>query len=308
MYINLLILTAGLVLMIYGADFFVKGASSLAKKFHIPQIIIGLTIVAMGTSAPEAGISITSALKGSAGVAIGNVLGSNIINILLILGLTSTICALKLQKSSVKYEIPFLIFITLILSGMGYFYSSLNKYCGLILLALFLVFLTYLFNMAKNSPIEEEPIKIYNQATTAIFIIAGIAGLICGSNLTVNSAIEIAHILNISDRIIGLTVVAIGTSLPELVTCIVAALKKQPDIAVGNIVGSNIFNILFVLGTTCVIQPVKFNGEFFFDGIIAITSAILLYLCTFNDRALTRWEGIIMLAIYAAYLTSLIIK
>lgn len=309
MLLSFIILVIGLVLLIKGADFFIKGASALALKFKIPQIVIGLTIVAMGTSAPEASVSINSALKGITGVAVGNVFGSNIANVLLILGLTSAICSLKLQKNTVKFEMPFVIFITILLCVMGYLFGSVTRLCAAILLLLFGLFLFYLFKAAQTSNDKEE-IKQTKSNMFLMFlaIIGGLAALVYGSDLTVNSAIDIARRLNISDRIIGLTIVAIGTSLPELVTCVIAALKKQPDIAVGNIIGSNIFNILFVLGITCAIQPVRFDSAFFFDGIVAVVSVVLLFLCTFRDRALTRWEGAGFIVLYIVYLASLVLK
>lgn len=310
MLLNIILLIIGLALLTKGADLFVDGASSLARKFHIPQIIIGLTIVAMGTSAPEASVSIASAIKGASGVAIGNVFGSNIANILLILGLTSAICNLKIQRNSIIYEMPFLLVITAILGLMGYYIGSVNRICGFIFLLLFLVFMGYLFKMAKNSTQiqEEEETKQLTPIKMALFIIAGLVALVYGSDLTVNSAINIAHILNISDRIIGLTIVAIGTSLPELVTCVVAAIKKQPDLAVGNIIGSNIFNILFVLGITCAICPVPFDSAFYFDGAIAFLSIILLWIFTVKDTVLSRGEGIILTLSYIGYMLYLIIK
>lgn len=309
MLLSIILLIIGLVLLTKGADLFVDGASSLAKKFHIPQIIIGLTIVAMGTSAPEASVSIASALKGSAGVAIGNVLGSNIANILLILGLTSAICNLKIQRNSIIYEMPFLLAITAILGVMGYYFGTLNRLCGIIFLVLFLVFLGYLFKMAKTTEQpEEEEIKQLHPIKMALFIIGGLAALVFGSDLTVNSAINIAHMLNISDRIIGLTIIAIGTSLPELVTCVVAAVKKQPDLAVGNIIGSNIFNILFVLGATCAICPVPFDSAFYFDGAIAFLAIILLWIFTVKDTVLSRGEGISLTLSYIGYMAYLIVK
>lgn len=310
MLLSIILLIIGLTLLTKGADLFVDGASSLAQKFHIPQIIIGLTIVAMGTSAPEASVSIASAIKGASGVAIGNVLGSNIANILLILGLTSAICNLKIQRNSIIYEMPFLLVITAILGLMGYYIGSVNRICGFIFLLLFLVFMGYLFKMAKNSTQiqEEEETKQLTPIKMVLFIIAGLVTLVYGSDLTVNSAINIAHILNISDRIIGLTIVAIGTSLPELVTCVVAAIKKQPDLAVGNIIGSNIFNILFVLGVTCAICPVPFDSAFYFDGAIAFLSIILLWIFTVKDTVLSRGEGIILTLSYIGYMLYLIIK
>jgi len=309
MLLSIILLIIGLVLLTKGADLFVDGASSLARKFHIPQIIIGLTIVAMGTSAPEASISIASALKGSAGVAIGNVLGSNIANILLILGLTSVICNLKIQRNSIIYEMPFLLAITTLLGVMGYYFGTLNRLCGVVFLVLFLVFFGYLFKIAKTTEQpQEEEIKQLHPLKMALFIIGGLTALVFGSDLTVNSAINIAHILNISDRIIGLTIVAIGTSLPELITCVVAAIKKQPDLAVGNIIGSNIFNILFVLGATCTICPVPFDSAFYFDGAVAFLAIILLWIFTVKDTVLSRGEGIILTLSYIGYMAYLIVK
>ena len=308
MFLNIALLLVGLFLLTKGADIFVEGSSSLARKFKIPSIIIGLTIVAIGTSAPEASVSINSALKGVNGVAIGNVLGSNIANIFLILGLTASICALKMKKNTIKFEIPFVVFITSLVCLMGYYFNSINRMCSLFLLGLFVLFLFYLFKISKN--IEEEKV-IYKELSVlkiTVFIIGGLFALIYGSDLTVNNAIEIAHKLNISDRIIGLTIVAIGTSLPELVTCAMAAIKKQPDIAVGNIVGSNIFNILFVLGLTSMIQPMEFSKEFLFDGIIAILTVVVLLLFTFKTQILSRLQGLFFFVSYIVYLIYLVIK
>jgi len=312
MVLNILILIIGITLLIKGADFFIIGASDLARRFKIPQIVIGLTIVAMGTSAPEASVSINSALKGITGVAIGNIFGSNIVNVLLILGLTSAICALQLQKNSVKFEMPFVIFISTLLCFAGYYLKTFNRLCGVVLLLFFGIFLGYLYKTAKSN-IEENKDNKENEKQKNIFlmlllIFGGLGALVYGSDLTVNSAVNIAHILKISDRIIGLTIVAIGTSLPELVTCVIAALKKQPDLAVGNIIGSNIFNILFVLGTTCIIKPVAFDPAFLIDGIIMILSVVLLFAFTCNDRKLSRAEGILFVSLYITYLGYLIFK
>lgn len=311
MFLNTLLLICGLLLLVKGADFFINGASAVAKRFKIPEIIIGLTIVALGTSAPEVSVSVGSALKGLGAVAIGNVLGSNIINVLLILGLTSSICALRLQKNSVKYEIPFLIFITIVLAFVGFYFHNLNRIFGLLLLLLFSSYLIYLFIVAKNttnSDNSEVEKKQQNLLVSFCFIILGLSGLVYGSNLTIDSAISIAKVFEISDRVIGLTVVAIGTSLPELVTCVVAAIKKQPDIAIGNIVGSNIFNILFVLGVTIVINPVNFEKSFLFDALVGIVSIILLFAFTVFDRKLNRIEGLSFLVIYIFYLIYLLAR
>ncbi len=309
MLLNILILISGITLLIKGADFFIAGASDLAHKFKIPQIVIGLTIVAMGTSAPEAGVTINSALKGITGIAIGNIFGSNIANILLILGLTSAICTLKIQKNTVKYEIPFVIFISTLVCFAGYYLKTLNRLCGVVMLLLFVLFLGYLYRTAKSNSIKnEENTKHKNIFLLIVLIMAGLGALVWGSDLTVNSAVNIAHLLNISNRIIGLTIIAIGTSLPELVTCIISALKKQPDLAIGNIVGSNIFNILFNLGVTCTIKPITFNPSFLIDGIIMILSAVLLLAFTYNDKKLSCYEGLLFVSFYIIYLGYLFFK
>lgn len=308
MIISLILLAIGFVLLTKGADYFIEGASAVAFKFKIPSIIIGLTIVAMGTSAPEAAVSIASALKGANGVAIGNVLGSNIANIFLILGITASICALTIQKNTIKYEIPFVAFITILLCVFGYIFGEVNRICALILLVLFVLFLLYLYKIAKN--IEEPSKEASNLSSFKIilFLIGGLLALVYGSDLTVNSAIDIAHRLNISDRIIGLTVVAFGTSLPELATCIIAARKKQADIAIGNIIGSNIFNILFVLGIAGIIYPIQFAKEFLFDGMIALFAIVLLFVATCKTKLLSRFWGILFLVLYLIYIGYLIIK
>lgn len=308
MIVSVLFLILGLIMLSKGADYFIDGSSALAVKFKIPSIIIGLTIVAIGTSAPEAAVSISSAIKGVNGLVIGNILGSNIANIILILGATSAVYPLIIQKNTLKFEIPFVFFITFLLCIIGLYYGNISRLSSVILLILLLVFFLYLFKIARETNKYEIKTKSIGIAKILVFIIGGLTALIYGSDLTVNSAIDIAHRFNISDRIIGLTVIAIGTSLPELITCIVAALKKQSDIAIGNIIGSNIFNILFVVGITGVIQPITFDKAFFFDGIIAILSIILLYLFTIKTHILKRWQGICFLIFYFSYLTMLICK
>lgn len=308
MLISIILLIIGFVILSKGADYFVDGAVALAQKYNVPSIIIGLTVVAMGTSAPEASVSINSALKGAAGVAIGNVIGSNIANIFLILGITSVICALTIQKNTIKYEIPFVGFITILLCLMGFYFHSVTRLCAAVFVLLFILFLFYLYKISKDSSDEEICDKKFSIFKIIIFIIGGLIALILGSDLTVNSAINIAHLLNISDRIIGLTIVSIGTSLPELITCIVAALKKQSDIAIGNIIGSNIFNILFVLGLTGLIIPVPFNNSFLFDGIISLAAAVILFIYTFKNKKLTRIQGVSFLVFYLLYLGYIILR
>ena len=312
--INLVLLVVGFVLLIKGADYFVEGASKIADKLGIPQLVIGLTIVAFGTSAPEAAISISSAIKGNTGIAIGNIIGSNIMNILLILGITSSITVLKVAKSTVYYEIPFVIFITTVLVVIGGTQGKLGFISGIILWALFILFFVYLIKMAKSGKsdgIVEEGEAYDGKKDSMIKLIfitlAGMAAIVIGSDLTVDGATEIAKILGISDRIIGLTIVAFGTSLPELITSVTAGIKGKADIAIGNIVGSNIFNILFVLGTTSLIKSVPYSTNFVIDGIVAIAAAVLLFLGVVRKKQLGRMAGIIMLIAYAGYFAYLIV-
>lgn len=312
--INLVLLVVGFVLLIKGADYFVEGASKIADKLGIPQLVIGLTIVAFGTSAPEAAISISSAIKGNTGIAIGNIIGSNIMNILLILGITSCITVLKVAKSTVYYEIPFVIFITTVLVVIGGTQGKLGFISGIILWALFILFFVYLIKMAKSGKsdgIVEEGEAYDGKKDSMIKLIfitlAGMAAIVIGSDLTVDGATEIAKILGISDRIIGLTIVAFGTSLPELITSVTAGIKGKADIAIGNIVGSNIFNILFVLGTTSLIKSVPYSTNFVIDGIVAIAAAVLLFLGVVRKKQIGRMAGIIMLIAYAGYFAYLIV-
>lgn len=308
------LLIIGFVMLIKGADWFVDGAAGIADKLHIPQLIIGLTIVAMGTSAPEAAISISASVQGSADIAVGNILGSNILNILIILGITSVITPLAVQKSTVKCEIPFVIIISVIFGLIGLFDNSIGFIDGILLWVLFIAYIAYLFIMTKKGKIQadesddedndKKPKKVWQ---LILFGIIGIALVVFGSNITVNAATEIATMFGMSERFIGLTIVALGTSLPELVTSITAALKKNADIAIGNIVGSNIFNILFVIGTSAMITPVAYQNQFLIDSILCVATAILLLLLVLNkDKKLKRWGGIIMLICYAGYFVYLI--
>ncbi len=301
----------GFAILIKGADFFVDGASGIAEKFHIPQIIIGLTIVAFGTSAPEAAISISAAFAGTTGIAIGNILGSNLLNILIILGLSACIVPLHIGKSSIKFDIPFNLFITLVLVLFGVIFGELNIFSGVIFWVLMIAFLMHLFRAAKNEmqekDTEEPPKKQKNIFLLCLYIVGGIIAIIFGSDLAVDNATVIASdILHIDDRLIGLTIIALGTSLPELMTSVTAARKGNADIAVGNILGSNIFNILFVLGTVSLIAPVTFSMSFVIDGIIGIVSVILLYFLSKDDDTLSRRDGITFLLCYIAYFVYLL--
>ncbi len=301
--IQFFLLAAGFCLLMKGADLFVEGASGIADKFGIPQLVIGLTIVAIGTSLPEAAVSISAALKGSADITIGNVVGSNILNILIILGLTSVIRAVPVQKSTVKYEIPFVIVVTALLALLGLFDNTVGRLDGILLWALMGVYMVYLLKMAKAGTASEENAEKKKMPVwkLLLMVVAGAVMIVLGSDVSVDAATALATAFGMSERFIGLTIVALGTSLPELVTSVTAAVKGKSDIAMGNIVGSNIFNILFVVGTTAVITPVPYNASFLVDSIAAIAAAVLLLLCVLRSQKLTRVGGCIMLAGYAGY-------
>ena len=273
MVLQVLILLIGFLLLVKGADWFVEGAASIAKKLGIPQLVIGLTIVAMGTSMPEGAVSINAALKNNAGITIGNVVGSNILNILIILGITAVITNVAIQKSTLYYEIPFMIGITILLMIFGLTDSKVTFVEGVIFWILFLFFLGYLFMMSKKGVVHEEEksndIPVWK---CILFMLIGGIMVIKGSDFAVSGASEIARFLGMSERFIGLTIVAFGTSLPELVTSVMAAKKGNVGIAIGNIVGSNIFNILFVIGTTALICAVPYENKFMIDNSIAIIS------------------------------------
>lgn len=307
--IAIILLVLGFVMLTKGADWFVDGSSALAARLGIPQLVIGLTIVAMGTSAPEAAVSITSALKGNEGITVGNVVGSNIMNILLILGIASVIVPLAVQKSTRMIEIPYMIAITILFGVLGYTGEMITRIEGGILWIAFLIYLGYLLWMAKKGKEENEPDE--KQKSLPVQLLTILVGLVCivlGSDFVVDGATEIAKVIGISERIIGLTIVAFGTSLPELVTSVTAARRGNADIAIGNIVGSNVFNILFVAGTSALITPVVFESKFLFDTIVATAVAILLLVCVCNKEGkLKRSGGIIMLAAYAAYFVKLLI-
>ena len=303
--IQLALLVVGFVFLVKGADWFVEGAGKVAEKFGIPQLVIGLTIVAMGTSLPEAAVSVSAALKGSADITIGNVVGSNIMNVLVILGLTSVIRPIAVQKSTVKYEIPFVALISVFLLALGYSDHVVGRADGVILWVLFIAYLLYLFKMAKSGeyvpeelPDEDKPIPVWKMV---LLIIVGAVMIVLGSDMAVDAASELARIFGMSERLIGLTIVAFGTSLPELVTSVTAAVRGKADIAVGNIVGSNIFNILFVVGTSALITPVVYASNFLVDSIVCIVTMILLWLCVVRNRKLGRAGGAVMLLCYAGY-------
>lgn len=298
---NLILLILGFALLLKGADWFVDGASSIASRFGIPQIIIGLTIVAMGTSLPEAFVSVTAALKSNAAITIGNVVGSNILNIGIILGITSLIQTLHLKKNTIQYEIPFMTFVTLVLILLG-LDQTISRWDGILLWILFLAYLFYIYKVSQQTTEEVTPKK-----TNIVFIPLGLICLLLGSNFAVDGATNLALHFGISQRFIGLTIVALGTSLPELVTSILAAKKGNSDIAIGNIVGSNIFNILFVVGTSALITPVPFASKFIIDSFVAVGMAILLWLCTTKSKKLSKKSGVLLLLAYFVYFVYLVL-
>ena len=307
--LQIVLLVVGFVMLIKGADWFVDGAASLAGKFGIPQLVIGLTIVAMGTSAPEAAVSISAALQDNAGITIGNVVGSNIMNVLVILGLASVIIPIAVKKSTIKYEIPFTILATIVLAVLGLWDNKISRLEGGILWVLFIAYLTYLFLMTKKgeAEVEETESKLDKVWKMVVFILIGGGLIVWGSDVTVDAASKIAGSFGMDDRLIGLTIVALGTSLPELITSVTAAKKGSADIAIGNIVGSNIFNILFVVGTTALITQVVYAQNFIVDSIVAVAAKVLLLVLVINkDKKLKRWGGAILLIGYVAYFIYLV--
>lgn len=300
--LQFLLLALGFVMLGKGADWFVEGAAALATRFGIPQLVVGLTIVAMGTSAPEAAVSIAAAMKGSADITIGNIVGSNILNILIILGMAAAITPLAVARSTVRVEMPFMIAITVLLFAQGRD-GSISLADGLVLAAAFLVYLFYLYKMAMKNNVDDELQEAgLPVGRCLVGAVGGLALIILGSNVTVGAATEIAKYAGLSERFIGLTIVALGTSLPELFTSVAAARRGNADIAIGNIVGSNIFNILFVVGLSALIIDIPFAAAFNFDTCVAIGAAVLLWLCVLRTQRLARWGGLLMLGCYAVYL------
>ncbi len=314
MGLEIIILVAGFVLLVFGADWLVNGASALAKKYNVSDLAIGLTIVAFGTSAPELVVNVFAAAQGSHDIVLGNIIGSNNFNLLVILGIAGIITPLAVQHSTVWKEIPFsLLAVAVLFIFANDIFSEgagvLSRMDGIILLVLFVAFLWYVAKQLKNDPSEAEIVtKKYPVWKMAVFIVGGLAGLIVGGRLVVTSAVDIARVLGMSEKLIGLTIVAAGTSLPELATSVVAAIKKNNDIAVGNIVGSNIFNIFLILGVSSVINPVSFNPVFNVDIALLTFGTLLLFFAMFTGKKhkLDRWEAILLLSIYIGYTVYLV--
>lgn len=312
--LSVVFLVAGFVMLIKGADMFVDGASKVALKLKVPMIVVGLTIVAFGTSAPEAAISITSACQDKAGLAVGNVIGSNIMNILIILGISALFAVLPVKKTTLKYEIPFVILITVVLLIEG-LDGNVGKIDSVILLVLFAAFFAYLIVLSKKGTggADDEVPPLTEKDTVPkmiLFILLGLVMIVFGSDFTVTGASTVAAKLGVDERIIGLTIVAFGTSLPELVTSVTAAKKNVVDIAIGNIIGSNIFNILFVLSMAGIFSPtpIAFQPTFLIDSGVAILAAVMLFLFVFRDGKLGKTGGIIMIGTYTLYFVYLLLQ
>ena len=295
-----LLLTVGFVMLVKGSDWFVDGAAGIAARFHIPQIIIGLTIVAMGTSAPEAAVSITAAMGGSADITVGNIVGSNILNVLVILGLASAIVPIAVGKSTQKIDAPFMIAISAIFLALGWD-GTITRLDGIILLVLFAAYIGYMIREALRANEEGEEVKDMKVWQLLLATVGGLALVVWGADVAVDAATELATIFGMSERFIGLTVVALGTSLPELFTSVTAARKGNADIAIGNIVGSNIFNILFVVGLSSMIINVPFASNFRIDMAVALAASLFLWAASLKQKKLVRWHGFVMLAGYVGY-------
>lgn len=316
MIITILLLLVGFIALIFGATKLVDAASSIAVRLGIPNIVIGLTIVAFGTSAPELVVNVMAAVSESTEMVVGNVLGSNIFNILGILGISALIYPLTVKSSTTWLEIPLSLLAALCVLLMGADQwldgaagNILTRSEGLILLLFFIIFLVYNLTVAKSAEAEEQiATKNYTTLKAVGFILLGLTGLVLGGKLIVDSAISIAEVAGLSERVIGLTVVSIGTSLPELATSVVAVRKKNVDIAIGNVVGSNIFNIFFILGLSTVITPVPLTSGSFLDIIVCIAASLILFLFVFVDRGrkIQRWEGASLLILYILYVAELI--
>ena len=298
--LQLALLSLGFVMLVKGSDWFVDGAAGIAAKFHIPQIIIGLTIVAMGTSAPEAAVSITAAMGGSADITVGNIVGSNILNVLIILGLASAIVPIAVGASTQKIDAPFMIAISAIFLALGWD-GTITRLDGAVLLVLFASYIGYMIWGALHSNEEGDEIKDMKVWQMLLATAGGLALVVLGADVAVDAATELATIFGMSERFIGLTVVALGTSLPELFTSVTAARKGIADIAIGNIVGSNIFNILFVVGLSSMIIDVPFASNFRIDMAVAVAASLFMWAASLKNKKLVRWHGIVMLLGYAAY-------
>lgn len=309
---NIVFIAIGFFMLMLGAQWLVDGASTFARKYHIPEIIIGLTIVSIGTSMPELMVSLTSAIGGHADISIGNVIGSNLCNLMLILGLTSLIVPLVFSKTTKKYDIPIMIFSTVIVFLVANIGETISRVDGLLLSIIFIVFILYTIKLAQKSMSNNTSKSNVTKKDLGISILKVILGIILlkyGADISVDNAVSIAKVLGVSEKVIGVTIVAIGTSLPELITSVVAGIKGEIDIAIGNIVGSNIFNLLFILGVSSIITPISYSLSYNTDFLLLIFVSFLLLAFAYFGRknTMTRLNGVIYLLIYSGYIAYLII-
>ncbi|MCT4605836.1 MAG: calcium/sodium antiporter [Marinisporobacter sp.] len=310
-----ILLVIGFILLIKGADYFVEGAVYIAKLLKISPMLIGLTIVAFGTSSPEAAVSIRAAMKGMGGIALGNAIGSNLFNISVVVGITAIVNPLKVERETVRKEIPFtflssilLLLLMMDIKLQGFYKNQLTRGDGLVLLSFFIIFMYYLFEVARNNReknIEEDAVNI-SMGKKLFFTLGGFVAILVGGELVVRSSTKIATDFGISETLVGLTIAAIGTSLPEMITCITAAAKKHSDLAVGNIVGSNIFNILFVLGTSSIVSPISVEEKLFVDVLFMIGYTSILFIFSKTHHQITRMEGSILFLSYIVYMVYII--
>lgn len=307
--ISIILVVVGVALVLWGADRLTDGATALAQRMNVPQIVIGLTVVAMGTSMPEFFVSMVSAIKGTPDLAVGNVVGSNIFNTMFIVGISAAVAPMAISRSAVRKDIPFAVVATLMLSVMC-MDGNISRTDAGILFALFIVFMVYTLRLARKGAVdvEEKKKEDLSVVMSSVFIIVGLACLIGGSNLFVNGASAIAKALNVSDAVIGLTVVAMGTSLPELATSVVAARKGRSAMAMGNVIGSNVFNILMILGVTGMITPMQIEGITMTDMGVMLVGMVLVWMFSYTKYKVARWEGVVLTVLFLGYVTWLVVN
>lgn len=307
MFVNVLVLVLGFVLLLKGADYFVEGSSSLARLLRVPSAVIGLTLVAMGTSAPEAAVSISASLSGNNAIALSNVLGSNLFNLLVVLGVCALLKPVPVEETFLRRHLPLTAFATALLLFFcrDQFLSRWEGLCFLTLLALYLISTVREALASPAQPPEEEPLPLWK---SALFVAGGLAAVVWGGDLVVDNASALATALGVSQNVIGLTIVAMGTSLPELVTSITAAHKGDSSLALGNVIGSNLFNILFILGASCTLSPLSVLTESWTDLALMLGTTLLAWLYCRSKKSVSRWEGGSLAAIYAVYLCTLLLR
>ncbi|WP_323736474.1 calcium/sodium antiporter [Methanosphaera sp. ISO3-F5] len=307
--LTIILLLVGFVFLIKGADMFVDGASDLATKLKIPSMIIGLTIVAFGTSAPEAAVSVSSALSGSNAIAISNVVGSNIFNMLAVIGITAVLYKIDITRESLVHDFPIMLVSSILLLIFIFTGSQISRLEGILFMAMIIAYVAFLIykSMKQSSKMPVGTTHLSN-GYILVYIVIGIIGIILGGNLVVDSSKEIALSIGMSETLVGLTIVSIGTSLPELITSVTAAYNKKTDIAIGNAIGSCIFNILFILGLTNTISPIKTTNIMFIDTLIMIIVAVITYILAYDKKDFNRKDGLILIALFLIYMIYIILR